>query len=177
MGVRSLSKLCTVFPDVTVERQEHSDKVVQQDNKIKHRRAWLLLGWVTAERSCPCKQPACPAIGDGSEVIFKSLVLRLSVGEGLLALTSPVPWCPTVFDGWSCWDSTPPGTRAFIPCPRFVTGFDPSRTAFRNCLENGTWFRHPATGRPWSNYTTCVDLYDLRVTISCPDLLVFLILS
>ncbi|KAG8273202.1 hypothetical protein J6590_025634 [Homalodisca vitripennis] len=44
-------------------------------------------------------------------------------------------------------------------------------------LENGTWFRHPATGRPWSNYTTCVDLYDLRVTISCPDLLVFLILS
>ncbi|KAG8270816.1 hypothetical protein J6590_076792 [Homalodisca vitripennis] len=30
---------------------------------IKQRRAWLLFGWVNAERSCPCKQCACPAIG------------------------------------------------------------------------------------------------------------------
>ncbi|KAG8323289.1 hypothetical protein J6590_006294 [Homalodisca vitripennis] len=51
--------------------------------------AWLLLGWVTAERSCPCKQPVCPAIGGGSEVTFKPLVPRLSVREGFLALTSP----------------------------------------------------------------------------------------
>ncbi|KAG8245991.1 hypothetical protein J6590_095051 [Homalodisca vitripennis] len=33
-------------------------------------------GWVAAERSCPCKQIACPAIGGGSEVTFKSLVPR-----------------------------------------------------------------------------------------------------
>ncbi|KAG8257248.1 hypothetical protein J6590_053896 [Homalodisca vitripennis] len=45
-----------------------------QDNQIKQRRAWLLLGWVTAERYCPCKQPACPAVGGGSEVTFKPLV-------------------------------------------------------------------------------------------------------
>ncbi|KAG8261293.1 hypothetical protein J6590_076826 [Homalodisca vitripennis] len=32
---------------------------------------------VTAERSCPCKQLACPAIGGGSEVTFKPLVPRL----------------------------------------------------------------------------------------------------
>ncbi|KAG8325598.1 hypothetical protein J6590_063169 [Homalodisca vitripennis] len=38
------------------------------NNQIKQRRAWLLLGWVTAERSCPCKQPAFPAIVGGSEV-------------------------------------------------------------------------------------------------------------
>ncbi|KAG8322208.1 hypothetical protein J6590_028279 [Homalodisca vitripennis] len=44
----------------------------------KQRRAWLLL---TAERSCPCKQPACPAIGDGSEVTFKLLVPRSSLEE------------------------------------------------------------------------------------------------
>ncbi|KAG8242546.1 hypothetical protein J6590_063117 [Homalodisca vitripennis] len=25
---------------------------------------------VTAERSCPCKRPACPAIGGGSEVTY-----------------------------------------------------------------------------------------------------------
>ncbi|KAG8306665.1 hypothetical protein J6590_042449 [Homalodisca vitripennis] len=36
--------------------------------------AWLPLGWVTAERSCPCKQPACPSIGGGLEVTFKPLV-------------------------------------------------------------------------------------------------------
>ncbi|KAG8329288.1 hypothetical protein J6590_089990 [Homalodisca vitripennis] len=53
-------------------------------------RAWLLLGWVTAERSCPCKQPACLTIGGDSEVTFKPLVPRLSVIEGFLALTSPV---------------------------------------------------------------------------------------
>ncbi|KAG8275830.1 hypothetical protein J6590_078170, partial [Homalodisca vitripennis] len=62
---------------------------LSQDNQIKQRRAWLLLGWLTAERSCPCKRPACPAIGGGSEVTFKPLVPRLSVREGFLALTSP----------------------------------------------------------------------------------------
>ncbi|KAG8302815.1 hypothetical protein J6590_025093 [Homalodisca vitripennis] len=55
-----------------------------QDTRIKQRRAWLLLGWVTAERSCPCKQPAYPAFGGCSEVTFKPLV---SVKEGFLVLT------------------------------------------------------------------------------------------
>ncbi|KAG8286984.1 hypothetical protein J6590_048042 [Homalodisca vitripennis] len=50
---------------------------LSQDNRIKQHRAWLL-GWVTAKRSCPCKQPACPAIGGGSEVAFKPLVPTLS---------------------------------------------------------------------------------------------------
>ncbi|KAG8299811.1 hypothetical protein J6590_091929 [Homalodisca vitripennis] len=55
---------------------------------IKQRRAWLLLGWVNAERSYTCKQPTCLAIS-GSELTFKALVFRLSVLEGVLALTSP----------------------------------------------------------------------------------------
>ncbi|KAG8245988.1 hypothetical protein J6590_097465, partial [Homalodisca vitripennis] len=63
--------------------------VLSQDNRIKQRRAWQLLGWVTAKRSCPCKQPICSAIGGGSEDTFKPLVPRLSVREGFLALTSP----------------------------------------------------------------------------------------
>ncbi|KAG8294453.1 hypothetical protein J6590_102613 [Homalodisca vitripennis] len=62
---------------------------LSRDNRIKQRRAWLLLGWVIAERSYPCKQPACPAIGAGLEVTFKPLVPRLSVREGFLSLTSP----------------------------------------------------------------------------------------
>ncbi|KAG8246698.1 hypothetical protein J6590_078636, partial [Homalodisca vitripennis] len=43
-------------------------------NRIKQRRAWLLLGWVTADRSCPCKRIVCPAIGGGSEVTSTPLV-------------------------------------------------------------------------------------------------------
>ncbi|KAG8328700.1 hypothetical protein J6590_103760 [Homalodisca vitripennis] len=42
---------------------------------------WLLLGWVTAERSCPCKQPVCPAVGGDSEVTIKPLVPRLKYCE------------------------------------------------------------------------------------------------
>ncbi|KAG8275942.1 hypothetical protein J6590_075144 [Homalodisca vitripennis] len=57
--------------------------------QVKQRGAWLLLGWVTAERSCPCKQPACPAVGGGSGVTFKPFVPRLSVIEDFLVLTSP----------------------------------------------------------------------------------------
>ncbi|KAG8307348.1 hypothetical protein J6590_024998 [Homalodisca vitripennis] len=47
------------------------------DESINVERAWLLLVWVTAERSCPCKQSACPAVGGGSEVTFKRYVFTL----------------------------------------------------------------------------------------------------
>ncbi|KAG8280609.1 hypothetical protein J6590_077602 [Homalodisca vitripennis] len=59
---------------------------LSQDNRIKQRRAWLLLVWVTAERSCPCKQPFCPTIVGVSEVTFKPLVPRSSLREGFFAL-------------------------------------------------------------------------------------------
>ncbi|KAG8302043.1 hypothetical protein J6590_038781 [Homalodisca vitripennis] len=52
---------------------------LSQDNRIKQRRVWLLLACVPAERSCLCKQPACPAVGGGSAVTFRPLVPRLSV--------------------------------------------------------------------------------------------------
>ncbi|KAG8259147.1 hypothetical protein J6590_017326 [Homalodisca vitripennis] len=45
----------------------HESKIIRV---IMQRRAWLLLGWVTAERSCSCKQPAYPDIGGGSKVNF-----------------------------------------------------------------------------------------------------------
>ncbi|GLH09982.1 Diuretic hormone receptor [Gryllus bimaculatus] len=41
-------------------------------------------------------------------------------------------------------------------------GFDPRRSAFRVCLDNGTWFHHPQSNRSWSNYTTCIDMEDLQ---------------
>lgn len=33
--------------------------------------------------------------------------------------------------------------------------------AFKVCLADGTWFRHPLTNKTWSNYTTCIDQEDL----------------
>ncbi|KAG8304285.1 hypothetical protein J6590_097445 [Homalodisca vitripennis] len=79
---------CNLGDEVFLLSHQRVPKL-SQDNRIKQRRARLLLVWVTAERSCLIKQLACPAIGGGSEVIFKPLVPRLSVREGFLALTSP----------------------------------------------------------------------------------------
>ncbi|KAG8312822.1 hypothetical protein J6590_016011 [Homalodisca vitripennis] len=56
-------------------------QLLSQQNQVKLRRAWLLLGRLTAERSCLYKQPACPAIGGGSAATYKRLGPRLSVRE------------------------------------------------------------------------------------------------
>lgn len=69
--------------------------------------------------------------------------------------------CPRTFDGWGCWDDTPANSTAFTPCPTFMPGFLPDRKAFKVCLEDGSWFRHPLTNKTWSNYTTCIDQEDL----------------
>ncbi|KAG8277871.1 hypothetical protein J6590_033404 [Homalodisca vitripennis] len=49
----------------------------------------LLLGWVTTERSCPCKQPVCPAAGGGSEVTFNPLVPSKNYLNRLLSPGQP----------------------------------------------------------------------------------------
>lgn len=33
------------------------------------------------------------------------------------------------------------------------------------CLPDGSWFKHPDSNKTWSNYTTCVDLDDLKVGV------------
>ncbi|CAG9558356.1 unnamed protein product [Danaus chrysippus] len=73
--------------------------------------------------------------------------------------------CPRTFDGFLCWDETPAGATAFQSCPGFVIGFDPKRYAYKKCMENGVWFLHPEGNRPWTNYTTCVDIDDLNVFV------------
>lgn len=71
--------------------------------------------------------------------------------------------CPTRFDGWLCWEETPAGSIASQNCPGFVTGFDPKKIAHKTCMENGSWFEHPESGREWSNYTNCIDFEDFEV--------------
>ncbi|KAG8336441.1 hypothetical protein J6590_044214 [Homalodisca vitripennis] len=56
---------------------------LSQENRIKQCRTWLLLGWVTAERLCLCKQLACPAVGSGSKVTFKPLEYNTQSGGSI----------------------------------------------------------------------------------------------
>lgn len=38
--------------------------------------------------------------------------------------------------------------------------------ALKECELNGSWYRHPDTQKPWSNYTPCIDQSDLYVSIN-----------
>ncbi|XP_050546020.1 calcitonin gene-related peptide type 1 receptor-like isoform X2 [Daktulosphaira vitifoliae] len=71
-------------------------------------------------------------------------------------------YCRGTFDGWLCWDDTKAGVTVHQPCPQFVSGFDPLRTAYKICNKDATWFRHPESGAVWSNYTTCIDHDDVN---------------
>nr|UTE79860.1 diuretic hormone receptor [Lymantria dispar] len=65
-------------------------------------------------------------------------------------------YCPGTYDSWLCWPHARPNTTVYRPCPDFVPGFSTDLLAHKECTADGTWWRHPETGRPWSNYTTCV---------------------
>ncbi|KAL9918705.1 diuretic hormone 31 Receptor isoform 1-T11 [Glossina fuscipes fuscipes] len=75
----------------------------------------------------------------------------------------PGKYCPGTFDGWLCWPDTAAGSTAYERCPDFVTGFEPSRYAHKECGHDGEWFRHPLTNKTWSNYTKCVNIDDLEL--------------
>ncbi|XP_078084664.1 calcitonin gene-related peptide type 1 receptor isoform X2 [Mustelus asterias] len=63
--------------------------------------------------------------------------------------------CDSTWDGWLCWEDTPPGTVAIQHCPDYFQDFDPSEKAVKICDESGNWFRHPLSNRTWTNYTYC----------------------
>ncbi|KAJ2954289.1 hypothetical protein O0L34_g2538 [Tuta absoluta] len=87
---------------------------------------------------------------------------RVLDGNGSLQYGEPVAYCPRTFDGFACWDETPASAVAVQACPDFVVGFDPNRTAFKTCTDNGTWLAHPLGNKPWTNYTNCIDYADLE---------------
>ncbi|KAK4309712.1 hypothetical protein Pmani_018642 [Petrolisthes manimaculis] len=70
------------------------------------------------------------------------------------------PWpqghCPNTWDGWQCWNATPPSTQARMPCPSYAYyGKVPSCTkeATKQCEGWGLWYRKK--GREWSDYGSC----------------------
>lgn len=44
---------------------------------------------------------------------------------------SSILFCPRTFDGYLCWPKTRAGQRISLQCPGFVTGFDPTRVAYK----------------------------------------------
>ncbi|KAK2175263.1 hypothetical protein NP493_741g01026 [Ridgeia piscesae] len=71
-------------------------------------------------------------------------------------------YCNATWDGWGCWNYTLAGSRAYLKCPEYIPGFDPTLTGYRDCKHDATWWTLPNTTRTWSNYTTCVNLGDLE---------------
>ena len=71
--------------------------------------------------------------------------------------------CPRIFDSWTCFHSTHPGSLQAAPCPDFpALKYSRDRFAYKWCDDNGHWWVHPTTNRTWSNYTSCVDYPDLE---------------
>ncbi|XP_047490795.1 calcitonin gene-related peptide type 1 receptor-like isoform X1 [Penaeus chinensis] len=103
-----------------------------------------------------------PILGDAEEIARREKACEELHAQMPLPDLALGPYCPRIFDGWSCWNDTPAGTRAFVQCPDFIPGFDPDRKGHKDCEEGGQWFSDPRTNRTWSNYTTCVDMSILK---------------
>ncbi|KAG5887621.1 hypothetical protein JTB14_036266 [Gonioctena quinquepunctata] len=100
------------------------------------------------------------------QVLNNSLIFREC---GRYQNTTP-GYCPEVFDNLLyvllsfeiCWPETPPGTKANRSCPKVAhLGWDQNRFAYKECLENGSWFRRG--DGVWTNYTDCVNHEEYEV--------------
>ncbi|XP_033762155.1 calcitonin gene-related peptide type 1 receptor-like isoform X1 [Pecten maximus] len=74
-------------------------------------------------------------------------------------LSQPYPndgeqYCNATSDIFGCWNYTQAGTTAIIPCPE-IPGMNPNEYAFKQCTENGTWWRSPSTNKEKSDYSYC----------------------
>lgn len=74
-------------------------------------------------------------------------------------------WCPSMFDGLLCWNSTPPGTSANQSCPLSGKNEPEIYLAFKQCWENGSWL--VKENKTWTNYKYCFKSSDedLEVTV------------
>ncbi|XP_068205704.1 uncharacterized protein [Palaemon carinicauda] len=72
----------------------------------------------------------------------------------------PSGYCPTTWDGWQCWPSTPPLTEVKRACPSYSyhgKAASCSKMATKQCEGDGRWFRlrRQYEEREWSNYSSC----------------------
>ncbi|XP_071746259.1 diuretic hormone receptor isoform X2 [Lepeophtheirus salmonis] len=65
--------------------------------------------------------------------------------------------CPIVFDGWSCINTTLPGSNILFPCPNFEhLNFQPKNFASRQCNWDGKWYDN-LTSKAFTRYDSCPD--------------------
>ncbi|KAK3754952.1 hypothetical protein RRG08_004072 [Elysia crispata] len=75
--------------------------------------------------------------------------------------------CPRTWDGWGCWDDTPPEATVYIGCPSFLEHSMSSRYAIKHCNADGRWFmlENQTRENEWTDYTKCLDKDSLLVSI------------
>nr|CAD7606827.1 unnamed protein product [Timema genevievae] len=80
--------------------------------------------------------------------------------------TTDPGWCPRTWDGWLCWQDSPPHTTQRRPCPPFIhfgtAKHDCPLKAEKHCVA-GWWGGHPENSSiEWTDYTTCSIVKDLK---------------
>ncbi|KAG5341736.1 PTH1R protein, partial [Acromyrmex charruanus] len=68
-------------------------------------------------------------------------------------------WCPEIWDGILCWNSTAPGQLAVQQCASYIMGFDAlcvfQAYASKQCMPNGKWYWNVKTHSVWTNFSQC----------------------
>ncbi|XP_018392202.1 PREDICTED: secretin receptor-like [Cyphomyrmex costatus] len=64
-------------------------------------------------------------------------------------------WCPEIWDGILCWNSTAPGQLAIQQCASYIMGFDARAFASKQCMLNGEWYFNAKTRSVWTNFSQC----------------------
>ncbi|XP_025093888.1 parathyroid hormone/parathyroid hormone-related peptide receptor-like isoform X2 [Pomacea canaliculata] len=98
------------------------------------------------------------------EQIWRLGVARQQCDE--LMNTQPVTltglYCNRTWDNIMCWPDTPAGEVRRLPCPGYINRFDQSEFAVKHCLQNGSWFVLPTLGKPWTNFTACIEKHAME---------------
>ncbi|XP_059093094.1 diuretic hormone receptor-like isoform X2 [Tigriopus californicus] len=76
---------------------------------------------------------------------------------------SDLDFCPIVFDGWSCVNSTPAGSTIKFPCPNFLHfNYDKDNWAYRECSSEGHWF-DIELNKSFTHYEQCPDAHGFKM--------------
>ncbi|XP_074658941.1 secretin receptor-like isoform X2 [Tubulanus polymorphus] len=78
----------------------------------------------------------------------------------ILSDTIPGNFCRAVWDGISCWPSTPPGQTVVQPCPVYFRLFNTLGNASKVCTADGHWYIDPILNTSWTNYSECFHVYE-----------------
>ncbi|KAF7655039.1 hypothetical protein LDENG_00061770 [Lucifuga dentata] len=72
------------------------------------------------------------------------------------ALSKTGIYCNGTFDMFVCWPHSSPGNVS-VPCPSYLPWIteDGSRTAHRECLENGRWRQRENSSEVWRDHSEC----------------------